>query len=207
MDRASRSLNFGVRPSGTLGELRAGRCHGQRSLARAAAEVLLDAAERRLLQFRQANQIPQRTSAQEARAGEQAALMERVIESESNLTTAKAQIKALQAQMEEQPRTLIQDNVKENLRVASLQGKLDDLNTQREDLLDQYTASSRPVRELDRRILRLQRQLAAEPKALHVQTRSPSTGRRSRSARRVAAGRFVSARIPTERFDVFAVIT
>jgi capsular exopolysaccharide synthesis family protein len=140
-------------------------------------QTKLDEAEHHLSHFRQANQVPERTSERDARAGEYTALLARVIETESNLTAARAQIKDLQARLERGPRELVQESVKENPRIARLQAKLDELDFQRMDLLREYTPMSRPVRDLDQQVLRLKQQFAAEPKEIHGLTRSVNPAR------------------------------
>jgi polysaccharide biosynthesis transport protein len=137
----------------------------------------LDEAERRLLQFRQMNQVPERSSERDARAGTYTALQARVIESESNLTATNAQIKELQSRLEREPHELVQESVRENPRIARLQEKLDSLRFQRMDLLREYTPRSRPVRDLDRQVLQLNRELAVEPKEKHFLARSVNPAR------------------------------
>jgi polysaccharide biosynthesis transport protein len=136
-----------------------------------------DEAERRLLQFRQLNQVPERSSERDSRAGTYTALQARVIETESNLTAANAQIKELQAHLEREPRELVQESVKENPRIARLQEKLDSLSFQRMDLLREYTPHSRPVRALEKQVLQLKQELAAEPKEIRSLARSVNPAR------------------------------
>jgi polysaccharide biosynthesis transport protein len=140
-------------------------------------EKKLEDAERRLLQFRQANQVPARSSERDAHAGEYAALLARVIETESNLTAARVQVKDLQARLEKEPRELVQESVKENPRIVRLQEKLDDLGFQRMDLLREYTPNSRPVRDLDQQAARLKQQLDAQPREIRIRSHSLNPAR------------------------------
>src|SRR5207247_2100305 len=98
------------------------------------AQTQLTAAARRLELFRQAHRLVGLTSEKETQAGEYAALLARVLESQSNLRSAREQAASLRAQLAKEPTELVQLSTRENPRLPKLQERLDALKFRRADL-------------------------------------------------------------------------
>jgi succinoglycan biosynthesis transport protein ExoP len=138
------------------------------------AKEALDAANRKLLAFRQAHRVVQLTADQQAQAKEYVELQSRVGAAQSNITTLRAQVDNLRARIRTEPVDLVEETTRDNPRVATLQAKLDDLGLQREDLLRELRPTHRQVKDLDAQIASLKARLDAEPRDLRVRTHTPN---------------------------------
>jgi capsular exopolysaccharide synthesis family protein len=138
------------------------------------AGARLAAAEQKLLQFRQAHRLVGLPAEREARTGEYAALLARVIELESNISSTRSQITNLRARLQKEPPELVQVTTKDNPRIGKLRDKLDELNFLRTDLLRDYRPTSRQVQDLDQQMERLQEQLASTPPEMQTRTHTPN---------------------------------
>lgn len=134
----------------------------------------LAAAERALIAFRRDHKIAELTAKQEVETKEYVALQVKVRETGSQITSAKAQIAELRARLAKEPLDIVQMSAKTNPRRTRLQAKLDDLEGQRTDLLQDFLPTSQRVRALDERIASLTRQIAAQPETIRVRTHSPN---------------------------------
>jgi succinoglycan biosynthesis transport protein ExoP len=133
--------------------------------------------DQRLLLFRKAHPGMALSTEREARAGEYAALRARVLEVESNLATTREQLVSLRVRLQKEPVELVQETANENPLHAKLQGKLEDLRFQRMDLERDFRPASRPMRDLDQQIARVQQRLAAEPKEIILRAHVPNPRR------------------------------
>lgn len=166
LQRTDRSANHGL--------------HGATQIVRGQkekAEKTLADIDRKLALFRKAHPGVEPDTERAQRAGEYAALLTRVLELESSVSSSRALLVSLRARLAREPRELVEETTKDNPRVGKIRDKLDDLSFQRMDLLREYRPTSRTVQDLDRQITQLRRQLEAEPKEIHVRSHSPNPTR------------------------------
>src|SRR5204863_10094611 len=103
------------------------------------------------------------TTEREARTSEYSALMAKVLESESYITTVSAEIANLKGRLAKEPYELVEMTTKENPGLVKLRDKLDELNFHRMDLLRDFNPESRQVQDLNEQVARVRQQLKAEP--------------------------------------------
>lgn len=138
------------------------------------ARAKLDAANQKLLAFRRTHRVVQLTAEQESQAKEYVELQAKVRETQSNITTTRAQIQEIRSRLAKEPVDLVEDSTKENPRIEKLQAKLDELQLQRDDLLREFQPTSREVRDIDAQIASVQERLQAEPKELTTRRHTPN---------------------------------
>src|SRR5207249_276393 len=86
-------------------------------------ESQLADAEQRLQEFRQKHRVSEQASEREGRAGEYAALLARMIETESNLTSARTQIDSLKERLAKEPAQRVEVIAKDNPVIGRLKEK------------------------------------------------------------------------------------
>jgi polysaccharide biosynthesis transport protein len=164
--KTSRSMVSGL--EGTLQFVRGEKLKTDKQLADA---------EQQLQEFRQKHRVSEQASEREGRAGEYAALLARMIETESNLTSTRTQLAGLKARLAKEPAQRVEVTAKENPLISRFRDKLTDLRFQRMDLLREYHPTSRVVRDLDQQMAQLQEQMQAQPEEVPVRTRMPNANR------------------------------
>jgi succinoglycan biosynthesis transport protein ExoP len=153
---------------GTLEFVKAEKLKTDRQFARA---------EQQLLKFRQEHRVAELASERQGRAAEYAALLARVMETGSNLNSTRTQVASLRQRLAREPARQIERVTRPNPLVGKIQEKLVDLRFQRMDLLREYRPTSRPVRDLDGQIARLEQQLAGEAEEIQLHSRVDNPSR------------------------------
>jgi polysaccharide biosynthesis transport protein len=134
-------------------------------------------ADRELLRFRQVHRGVGLDSEKEAKTGEYAALLARVIELESNVTTTRTQLADLRSRVAKEPRELVEETTRDNPGVARLQDKLAELQIQQMEMRRDYRPASRAMQDMEGQIADFKLRLAAEPKEIRARTHSPNPTR------------------------------
>lgn len=126
------------------------------------AKQRLKEAEQQLIGFRQKNRIVQASTQQEARIKEFLETQSKAREAEANVTSTQAQIAQLRAELSREKPTIDTPLSRENTRREKLQEKLDDYQSQRQELLRDFQEDSDPVKALDQQIGMVQAELNKE---------------------------------------------
>jgi capsular exopolysaccharide synthesis family protein len=132
------------------------------------AENKLKDATQKLLNFRTSHRLPQLEAEKDSRGKEYGELQSRVLEAETNVSSTKAQIARVKADLAKQPIDTRVRHKKENPQRAKLEDKLRDLKLQRVELLKDYLPDSDQVRDVDEQLAMYTEALHAEPESLEV---------------------------------------
>jgi len=127
------------------------------------AKAALQRAEDALLDFRRRHRVAQLTAEQESRTQAYIGLESQTREIDSQSTRLRAQIRQLKSDLAAEPRTLREETMQENPRVAALEAKIAELSVERAALLQSYQPGSQRLRPVDAQIGALRAQLAEEP--------------------------------------------
>jgi capsular exopolysaccharide synthesis family protein len=139
----------------------------------------LQVAEDSLRTYQRLTGAPDRESQHQSRAQELFALQSQLRQNEAEMTRLQALMRRVRVQLAQQPVDRTITAVQENPQAAVLEGKLTELNLERETLLQSYQPGSQRVRAMDAQIARVQAKLDAEPKERTTSRREPNPRRDS----------------------------
>jgi len=145
--------------------------------AKEQAEKTLAEAENRLIAFNKQHQVAQATAEQKAKVEEYVELQSTVTAAESDVTSTQAELASLQAALQQTPMEFLEKSSKPNTRKEKLQEHLNDLEQQRDELLQQYQPTSRQVKSILELITNLKAKIDSEPDELEIRTHRPNPDR------------------------------
>jgi capsular exopolysaccharide synthesis family protein len=166
----------------SLKEIRAAKRFVQGERQR--AEGALAAAEGALLRFRKRNRVAQLTAEQESRTRELVDLETGFRQNANAITRVTAQLAEVNTQLAAEPKVERLPSGRINPRLDTLEGKLEELETQRAALLEEYRAHTPQVAVVDAQIARLRLRLEKEPEERVTDLTSANPARGELVARR-----------------------
>jgi len=141
------------------------------------AEKTLEGAEAALLDFRRKHRVPEMLAQAESRTRELVDLETREREIATTLAQKKSMLQRARHKLAGEPEERMRLATSNNNRRAAIQAKIDELEYQREALLQDYKPSHPKVRTLDGLLAEVRRQRDAQPEFLKVPVYAPNPRR------------------------------
>jgi uncharacterized protein involved in exopolysaccharide biosynthesis len=138
------------------------------------ARVELETVQTQLVDFRKKHRLEDLSAERQTRTRQYVDDQALVRTLEQNISSTEHEVEDLQAQLKKEPGLLSETQVRDNPQAAALQGRLDALKAEREELLVDWTEGSERVQAINGRIEALEKKLAATPAERKVSSRTPN---------------------------------